>query len=93
VLGLADALVNATHGSSADKVVYEAAAACLPVFAASPVFDTLLPEQLRFHGDHPSSLADRIRGYEGGAGPELRARVEAEHGVDRWAERLLAEVA
>jgi len=69
--------------------VYEAAAACLPVFAASPVFDTLLPEGLRFHGDHPGSLAERIRTYSGGAGPGLRALVEAEHSADRWAERLL----
>lgn len=89
LLGLADAVVNATHGNSADKVVYEAAAACLPVFAASPVFDTLLPEQLRFHGDFPSSLAEKIRDYVGGAGPELRARVEAEHSVGHWAERVL----
>lgn len=89
LLGLADAVVNATRGSSADKVVYEAAAACLPVFAASPVFDTLLPEQLRFHGDYPSSLAEKIRDYGGGAGRDLRARVAAEHSVDRWAERVL----
>jgi glycosyltransferase involved in cell wall biosynthesis len=91
LFGLADAVVNATHGNAADKVVYEAAASCLPVFAASPVFDTLLPEGLRFHGDHPGSLAERIRAYEGGAGPDLRALVEAEHSVDHWAERLLAE--
>jgi glycosyltransferase involved in cell wall biosynthesis len=89
LLGLADALVNATTGNAADKVVYEAAAACLPVFAASPVFDGLLPEQLRFHGAYPSSLAEKIRGYESGAGPALRVRVEAEHSVDRWAERVL----
>ena len=89
LLGLADALVNATAGNAADKVVYEAAAACLPVFAASPVFDGLLPEQLRFHGDYPGSLAEKIRGYTGGAGPALRARVEAEHSVERWAERVL----
>jgi glycosyltransferase involved in cell wall biosynthesis len=89
LLGLADALVNATRGNAADKVVYEAAAACLPVFASSAVFDGLLPDQLRFHGDYASSLADRVRGYESGAGPELRARVQAEHSVDRWAERLL----
>jgi glycosyltransferase involved in cell wall biosynthesis len=93
LFGLADALVNATHGNAADKVVYEAAAACLPVFAASPVFDTLLPEQLRFHGDHPGSLAERIRSYDGGAGAELRARVEAEHSVERWAERVLEAAA
>jgi glycosyltransferase involved in cell wall biosynthesis len=89
LLGLADAVVNATRGNAADKVVYEAAAACLPVFAASPVFDTLLPEQLRFHGDFPSSLAEKIRDYGGGAGRELRARVEAEHSVGRWADRVL----
>ena len=86
---LADAVVNATHGNAADKVVYEAAASCLPVFAASPVFDGFLPETLRFHGDFPGSLAERIRSYDGGAGPELRARVVAEHSADHWAERVL----
>jgi hypothetical protein len=61
------------------------------VFAASPVFDGLLPEQLRFHGDFPGSLAERIRDYQGGAGAALRARVQAEHSADHWAERVLAE--
>jgi glycosyltransferase involved in cell wall biosynthesis len=90
---LADAVVNATHGNAADKVVYEAAASCLPVFAASPVFDGLLPEALRFHGDYPGSLAERIRGYGGGAGPELRAQVAAGHSVDHWADGVLAAAA
>jgi glycosyltransferase involved in cell wall biosynthesis len=85
----ADALVNATRGNAADKVVYEAAASCLPVFAASPVFDTLLPQQLRFDADSPASLAERIRSYDGGAGRELRARVEAEHSVEHWADKVL----
>jgi len=89
LFGLADAVVNATHGNSADKVVYEAAAACLPVFAASPVFDTLLPEALRFHGDFPSSLAERVRDYDGGAGRALRERVERQHSIAHWAERVL----
>jgi glycosyltransferase involved in cell wall biosynthesis len=89
LLGLADALVNPTHGNAADKVVYEAAAACLPVFAASPVFDTQLPDGLRFHGDYPSSLAEKVRGYAGGAGADLRERVLAEHSVEHWAERVL----
>ena len=93
LFSLADALVNATVGNSADKVVYEAAASCLPVFAASPVFDELLPEQLRFHGDYAGSLAAKIRGYESGGGAALRARVEAEHSVDRWAERVLEAAA
>jgi glycosyltransferase involved in cell wall biosynthesis len=91
LFGLADALVNATSGNSADKVVYEAAAACLPVFAASPVFDTLLPDELRFHGDYPGSLAEHVRSYAAGGGADLRARVEAEHSVDHWADRVLEE--
>jgi hypothetical protein len=61
------------------------------VFAASPVFDTLLPEQLRFHGDYPGSLAEHVRGYERGVGSDLRALVESEHSVDHWAERVLEE--
>jgi glycosyltransferase involved in cell wall biosynthesis len=89
LLGLADAVVNPTHGNAADKVVYEAAAACLPVFAASPVFDTLLPDGLRFHGDYPSSLAEKVREYAGGAGPELRERVRAEHSAAHWADGVL----
>lgn len=89
LLGLADAVVNTTHGNAADKVVYEAAAACLPVFAASPVFDTLLPDGLRFHGDHPASLAEKVRDYDGGAGRELRERVCAGHSVEHWAEQVL----
>jgi hypothetical protein len=89
LFGLADAVVNATRGNAADKVVYEAAAACLPVFACSPVFDGFLPEQMRFNGDYPESLAERIRDYEGGAGKDLRARVRAEHSAEHWAERVL----
>ena len=89
LLGLADAVVNATRGNAADKIVFEAAAACLPVFAASPVFDTLLPDQLRFPGGDSSALAQRIRDYDGGAGRALRDRVAAEHSVDHWAERVL----
>ncbi|HWX08346.1 MAG TPA: glycosyltransferase family 4 protein, partial [Gaiellaceae bacterium] len=89
LLEAADALVNATRGNAADKVVYEAAASCLPVFAASPVFDTLLPKHLRFDADSPTSLADRIRSYDAGAGRDLRARVEAEHSVEHWADEVL----
>jgi glycosyltransferase involved in cell wall biosynthesis len=93
LFGLADAVVNATRGNSADKIVYEASAACLPVFAASPVFDSLLPDELRFHGDYPESLAERVRAYAGGAGAGLRARVAAEHSVEHWADRVLEEAA
>jgi glycosyltransferase involved in cell wall biosynthesis len=89
LLGLADAVVNPTQGNAADKIVYEAAAACLPVFAASPVFDTLLPESLRFDGGRPGSLAQKVRDYEGGAGRDLRERVAHDHSVGHWAERVL----
>ena len=92
VLARADAVVNATAGSSADKVVYEAAASCLPVFAASPVFDGLLSEGLRFDGS-AGDLARRIREYVPGQSAALRQRVFAEHSVDGWAERVLAAVA
>ena len=89
LLASADAVVNTTLGNAADKVVYEAAGACLPVFAASPVFDGLLPEGLRFPAGDAQALAERIRGYGGEAGPGLRARVEAEHSVEHWADRVL----
>ena len=93
LFGLADAVVNATRGNAADKVVYEAAASCLPVFAASPVFDRLLPAELRFACDQPTSLAERIRSYDGGGRPALRAKVEAEHSVAHWADSVLEAVA
>lgn len=86
LLGLADALVNPTRGNAADKVVYEAAAACLPVFASSPVFDALLPDGLRFCGDE---LARKIDAFEGVDGRALRERVEAGHSVEHWADRVL----
>ena len=92
LLARADAVVNATAGMSADKVVYEAAASCLPVFAASPVFDELLPEELRFDGS-PGDLARRVRGYSPGQRATLRERVIAAHSVDGWAERVLVAVA
>jgi glycosyltransferase involved in cell wall biosynthesis len=88
----ADAVINATRGNAADKVVYEAAASCLPVFAASPVFDALLPESLRFDAGDPASLARQIREYRGGGGAVLRARVQDEHSVDHWAAGVLEAV-
>jgi glycosyltransferase involved in cell wall biosynthesis len=89
LLAAADALVNPTAGNAADKVVFEAAASCLPVFAASPVFDGLLPEALRFPAGDAEALAARIRDYGGGAGPDLRARVAAGHSAAHWAEQVL----
>lgn len=88
-----DVVVNATHGGSADKVVFEALASCVPVVAASPVFDGLLPPELRFVDGDPADLAARVG--MAAALPEaerlrLRARVEAEHSVDHWADAVVA---
>jgi hypothetical protein len=92
-LARADALVSATRGG-ADKAVYEAASACVPVFAAAPAFDELLPPELRFAGD--AELADRLRAFaalpldaRAGLGRTLRARVVAEHSVGHWADAVL----
>jgi len=95
LLAEADVLVNATHGMSADKVVFEAIAACTPVVAASPVFDALLPPELRFTDGDPAGLASAIRAAialpsENRA--RLRERVEAEHSVEHWADEVVAAV-
>ena len=94
-----DVLVNNMRAGAPDKVVYEAAASCLPVLASNPVFDGLLEERFRFGREEPAELADRLIGFASleveerrAVGRELRRRVEAEHAVERWAERLLAVV-
>jgi glycosyltransferase involved in cell wall biosynthesis len=92
-----DVLVNNMRAGAPDKVVYEAAASCLPVLASNPVFDTLLAEPFRFGREEPAELADRLIAFAAlsdesrrEVGRELRSRVESEHAVERWAERLLA---
>ena len=69
-----DALVNNMRAGAPDKVVYEAAATCLPVLASNPVFAGLLGEELRFPRDDAGALAARIRGLEGST---ARARARA----------------
>jgi glycosyltransferase involved in cell wall biosynthesis len=95
LLAETDVLVNATHGMSADKVVFEALASCVPVVAASPVFDTLLPPELRFADGDVEELAAAVR--TGASLPEderrrFRRRVESEHSVDHWADAIMAIV-
>jgi glycosyltransferase involved in cell wall biosynthesis len=88
-----DALVNNMRAGAPDKVVYEAAATCMPVLASNPVFDALLPPELRFERDDPASLAERLRALGDVTEDmrrELRLRVERDHSVDTWAERVLA---
>ena len=89
-----DALVNDMRPGATDKVVYEAAATCLPVIASNPAFDSLLPEELRFeHGD-VDGLAAAIRRLQGidrnAVGRGLREVVLREHAVDVWADRVVA---
>jgi glycosyltransferase involved in cell wall biosynthesis len=89
-----DALVNDMRPGATDKVVYEAAATCLPVVASNPAFDTLLPAELRFeHGDVDGLVAalGRLREIDRNAvGRALRETVVREHSVGVWAERVVA---
>ncbi|HSF61553.1 MAG TPA: glycosyltransferase, partial [Gaiellaceae bacterium] len=79
-----------------DKVVYEAAAACLPVLASNPIFDSLLDREARFPRTDPRALADRIQAVaemspttRAAVGHRLRERVEADHSVQSWARSIL----
>ena len=85
-------LINNMRAGAPDKVVYEAAASCLPVLASNPVFDDLLPPELRFDRDDPESLAARLRGLDTRRRPELREAVVRDHSVEHWADGLLATV-
>jgi glycosyltransferase involved in cell wall biosynthesis len=85
-------LVNNMRAGAPDKVVYEAAASCLPVLASNPVFDDLLPAELRFDRDDAASLAERLRSLDTRRRPELREIVAARHSVEHWADAVLATV-
>jgi glycosyltransferase involved in cell wall biosynthesis len=87
-----DVLINNTRAGGPDKVVYEAAASCLPVLASNPVFDDLLPDELRFDRDDVAMLADRLRSLDRRRRPELRDVVIAQHSVEHWADGVLATV-
>jgi glycosyltransferase involved in cell wall biosynthesis len=96
----ADVLVNNMEAGAPDKVVYEAAAACLPVLASNPVFDELFDGfQLSFERESPESLAERLRWFSAlgdeeraEIGRTLRERVAQRHSVDSWADGVLAAV-
>jgi glycosyltransferase involved in cell wall biosynthesis len=96
----ADALVNNMRAGAPDKVVYEAAASCLPVLASNPVFDELFGElPLSFARDDPAALAERLRwlaslpvGERAEIGRTLRERVVARHSVESWADGVLEAV-
>ena len=85
-------LVNNMRAGAPDKVVYEAAASCLPVLASNPVFDGLLPEELRFATDDVDELTAKLRTLDPRRRPELRDVVARRHSVEHWADGLLATV-
>jgi glycosyltransferase involved in cell wall biosynthesis len=92
----ADLLVNNMRAGAPDKVVYEAAASCLPVVASNPVFDELLAPELRFAREDPDDLVARLRQFEardGAArrelGRRLREKVTSHHSADSWADGIL----
>ena len=99
VYARAGALVNNMRSGALDKVVFEAAAACLPVLVSSPGFAGLvdgIEPPLAFAQDDSEQLAERIRALaaagaetRGRIGRELRARVERSHSVGHWADRVL----
>ncbi len=91
-----DALVNNMRAGAPDKVVYEAAAGCLPVLASNPVFDSLLDEEQWFSREDAGALSARIRALaetspadRAEIGRRLRQRVEPGHSVQSWARGIL----
>jgi glycosyltransferase involved in cell wall biosynthesis len=93
LLGRSDVLVNNMREGALDKVVYEAAATCMPVLASNSGFDDLLPPELRFAREDADELAEKLRRLcsmdRNLLGRRLRDRVEAAHSAAHWADRLL----
>jgi glycosyltransferase involved in cell wall biosynthesis len=96
VVAGADVLVNNMRAGAPDKVVYEAAASCLPVVASNPVLDDLLGPELRFDRDDPADLAERLRAFaaldeaaRAAVGRRLREQVVKRHSVTGWADGIL----
>jgi glycosyltransferase involved in cell wall biosynthesis len=97
LLAAADALVNATTEGSADKAVFEAASAGVPVLWSSSAFAGLLPEELRFAGEEElrariAWLAELGPEERGRLGAAPRAEIAAHHSVDSWADAVLAQL-
>jgi glycosyltransferase involved in cell wall biosynthesis len=88
-----DVLVNNMREGALDKVVYEAAATCMPVLASNSGFEDVLPAELRFRREDADDLAEklvRLRDVDRNAiGIALRAAVEERHSVEHWADEVL----
>ena len=83
-------LVNNMRAGAPDKVVYEAAATCLPVLASNPVFDDLLPAGAALRARRPREprrRAARARARPPRARPRAaRAASRRNHSVEHWAD-------
>jgi glycosyltransferase involved in cell wall biosynthesis len=97
LLARKDVLVNNMREGALDKVVYEAAATCLPVLASNFGFEDVLPPELRFAREDPEDLARRLVALKARdrneLGRTLRERVERRHSVEHWADEVLAAAA
>jgi len=89
-----DVLINNMRAGASDKVVYEAAASCLPVIASNPIFDEFLDP---FPREDVAELAKRLRAFQALPGAErdvvgraLREAVVERHSVGSWADKVLA---
>jgi glycosyltransferase involved in cell wall biosynthesis len=93
LLAQKDVLVNNMREGSLDKVVYEAAATCMPVLASNSGFDDVLPPELRFERDDVDDLAAKLEALvtadRVAIGRALRAQVEERHSVEHWADAVL----
>ncbi len=102
LLAGADALVSPTQpdsGETLDKVVYEAAAAAVPVIASNPALAEFLgglPLRLEFRRRDAGDLADVLVAFAAApprlrteVGRELRRRVEHGHSVESWADAVV----
>jgi glycosyltransferase involved in cell wall biosynthesis len=93
LLASRDVLINNMREGALDKIVYEAAATCMPVLASNTGFDDVLPRELIFPRDDPTVLAARLRTLRemdrNALGHELRARVENRHSAGHWADGVI----
>lgn len=95
LLAGADVLVNNAPGG-ADRIVYEAAAAGVPVLASNPANANVLDLEAFYARDDPEGLAERLEAVAAldadareALARRLRARVENGNSVDSWAAGLL----
>ena len=91
-----DVFVNNMREGALDKVVYEAAATCMPVLASNSGFDDILPTTLRFPREDAEVLAARLRELavadRNALGRSLRDAVEERHSLEHWADEVFAAV-